>query len=278
MGLASRRGGRRGRVPLGIRGPRGSRAPLGGGVGRGAEGGRGRGGGCAEALNDGGRVKARVQRIPVGDRGGPFDELGLALLEVFRDERLGDDRSDLDEVLHLETRRVASAGVPIRSRSTPPAAGSNGTAFRFTGSPPRDRNRSAAGSHRARTRAGSHRTRCTSVPPVKTLTPPPAPNNSSRPPARPRPSAPAVPGEASEAAIFSATALPARRVQRRPLLPGNTADSIRFANSSLDKDHPTPVNTDRLMNLRRYHIRYGTGFRCNPAATRPAKCAISTTR
>ena len=63
-----------------------------------------------------------------------------------------------------------------------------------------------------------------------------------------------------------------------PCCPGNTAESIRLPNSSVHRISPPRPPPIVLWIVVVTTSAYGTGLGCSPAATSPAKCAISTTR
>ena len=129
--------------------------------------------------------------------------------------------------------------MPIRSPlETAGGRGSNGTAFRFTVIPTEASRSSACFPSSADSRR-SHNTRCTSVPPVSTLTPPPAPSSSSATARAPATVRSCRSRKASLAAIRKATALPAITCSSGPpCCPGNTAESISLANSSVHRISP----------------------------------------
>ena len=171
--------------------------------------------------------------------------------------------------------RVVSAGVPIR-RPDACIGGrwSNGIALRLTVMPTSAR-RSSASLPLRPSMPRSTSTRCTSVPPVSTSRPP---SWSVSPNAR----AFAIvwrwrSRNASLAAIRRHTALAAMTCSSGPpCWPGNTALSIACAYSSLHRIRPARGPPSVLWVVVVTTSACGTGLGCSPAATRPAKCAMST--
>ena len=81
----------------------------------------------------------------------------------------------------------------------------------------------------------------------------------------------------SVAAILKATALPAITCSSGPpCWPGNTAELIFLAYSSLHRIAPPRAPPSVLCTVVVTTSAIGTGFGWMPAATRPAKCAMST--
>ncbi|CKP96660.1 Uncharacterised protein [Mycobacterium tuberculosis] len=79
------------------------------------------------------------------------------------------------------------------------------------------------------------------------------------------------------AAIFNATALPAMTcMSGPPCCPGNTAELIALAYCCLPTIRPERPPPSVLCTVVDTTSACGTGDGCNPAATRPAKCAMST--
>jgi hypothetical protein len=79
------------------------------------------------------------------------------------------------------------------------------------------------------------------------------------------------------AAIRKATALPAIAcISGPPCWPGKTAESIFFLNSPVVRITPERGPARVLCTVEVTTWEWGTGLGCRPAATRPAKCAMST--
>ena len=176
--------------------------------------------------------------------------------------------------------RVASAGVPIRSPEvTIGGRGSNGTALRLTVIPTSCSRSSACLPSRPDSRRSTS-TRCTSVPPVSTATPASVQSRadsrsaSSRAPRSVRSCRSANSGEA---AIRNAAALAAITcISGPPCCPGNTAESTFLARSAPHRSRPPRGPAMVLCVVEVVICACGTGLGCRPAATRPAKCAMST--
>ena len=78
-------------------------------------------------------------------------------------------------------------------------------------------------------------------------------------------------------AILSATALPAMTcISGPPCWPGNTAELMDLAYSCLPTIMPDRGPPSVLCTVVDTTSACGTGEGCSPAATRPAKCAMST--
>ena len=81
----------------------------------------------------------------------------------------------------------------------------------------------------------------------------------------------------ADAAILNATALPAITCSSGPpCWPGNTAELIFLAYSSRHRISPPRAPPSVLCTVLVTTSAYGTGLGCTPAATSPAKCAMST--
>ena len=179
-------------------------------------------------------------------------------------------------VMSSSTRpRVVSAGVPMRRpEGFIGGRGSKGIALRLTVMPTSSR-RSSAVWPSSPVGVRSTRTRWTSVPPVRTGTPP-----ASSPAAKACALAIVCRWRArngSLAAIRSATALAAIVcISGPPCWPGKIALSIAFACSSLQRIMPLRGPQRVLWIVVVTTSASGTGLGCSPAATRPAKWAMST--
>ena len=228
------------------------------------------------------RGQLRVQRVAVGDRGDPLGQLvapssrsaGVSAVAMM---------SATSAKSSSPQPRVARAGVPMRRPDvTIGGRGSNGTALRFTVMPTSCSRSSACLPSSSESRRSTS-TRWTSVPPVSTVTP-----------AAPRPSQQPV-GEdlrAGEGPLAGArgTSGSAASLKRHRL----GRDHVLERAALLAGEHG---RVDLLRELRRWHRMTpprgppsvlcvvvvttwacGTGVGCRPAATRPAKCAMSTIR
>lgn len=176
--------------------------------------------------------------------------------------------------------RVASAGEPMRRPEvTMGGRGSFGTALRLTVMPVSWSRSSACWPSSSDSRR-STRTRWTSVPPESTETP--AARASSRSSRSARIRAPSSvrccrSRNSSDAAILNDTALAAITCSSGPpCWPGKTAELIFLARAWRERMTP-PRGPPRVLCVVVVTMSaYGTGLGCRPAATRPAKCAMST--
>ncbi len=177
--------------------------------------------------------------------------------------------------------RVASAGVPMRRPEvTIGGRGSNGTALRFTVMSASCSRSSACWPSTSELRRSAS-TRCTSVPPVSTSTP--AARESSAVSRSARIWAPRIVRSwrslnSADAAILNAVALAAITcISGPPCWPGNTLELSFFA-SSVSRETMKPERGPPIVlcTVDETTSAYGTGDGCSPAATRPAKCAMST--
>ncbi len=178
--------------------------------------------------------------------------------------------------------RVARAGVPMRRpEETIGGRGSNGTALRLTVMPIRCSRSSPCCPSSSESRR-STRTRCTSVPPLTTEMP--ASATSGEQPlgedlGAVQDCAPGAPGSPDRPPVLKATALAAITCSSGPpCWPGKTAELIFVAFSSLVRMTPPRGPPSVLCVVVVTTSAYGTGLGCSPAATRPAKCAMSTIR
>src|SRR5699024_3149650 len=177
--------------------------------------------------------------------------------------------------------RLARAGVPIRSPEvTMGGRGSSGTALRLTVMP-MVASRSSAWAPSSTDSRRSTRTRWTSVPPVSTEMPRSATSSSVR--RRASSAAPArvrfcLSMKVSVAASPKATALPAMTCSSGPpCWPGKTAELIFFAISVSSVRMMPPRGPPRVLCVVEVTTwACGTGEGWRPAATSPAKWAMST--
>ncbi|GAQ68275.1 hypothetical protein SsS58_08734 [Streptomyces scabiei] len=177
--------------------------------------------------------------------------------------------------------RVARAGVPIRRPEvTIGGRGSLGTALRLTVMPTSWRRSSACCPSRSEWRR-STRIRCTSVPPERTSTP--ASRASGAVSRSARIFAPSTVRRwrslnSSLAATLKETALAAMTCSSGPpWKPGKTEELSFLANSLPRARMMPPRGPPRVLWVVEVTTSaYSTGLGCSPAATRPAKCAMST--
>ncbi len=178
--------------------------------------------------------------------------------------------------------RVARAGVPMRRPEvTMGGRGSLGTALRLTVMPTSWSRSSACWPSSSDSRR-STRIRCTSVPPDRTFTPASRASAAVSRSARMR--APSTVRRWRSlnswlAATLKETALAAITCSRGPpWKPGKTDEFSFFAKSFFARMMPPRGPPRVLWVVEVTTSACSTGLGCSPAATRPAKCAMSTHR
>ena len=173
--------------------------------------------------------------------------------------------------------RIVIAGVPTRMpEATVGGRSSNGTVLRFTViATSASRSSASLPLHSVRRRSTSRT--CVSVPPVSTSSPPSC-SDSARASAFAR-TAVWYSRNGSDAAILKHAAFAAITwFSGPPCIPGKTARSTACACSSRQRMNPERGPASVLCVVEVTKSQCSTGFGCSPAATSPAKWAMSQRR